>query len=95
MHLPTIAHIAPIISPIVSLIAGVWILIMPRFLNFIVALFLILNGLLGLAEVVTPRLMSASGGAGVLSHWHRSRHIDRGQNGIGLVGAFGPWAGSG
>jgi Protein of unknown function (DUF3096) len=48
MHLPTIAHIAPIISPIVSLIAGVLILIMPRFLNFIVALFLILNGLLGL-----------------------------------------------
>ena len=46
MHLPTVAHIAPIISPIVSLIAGVLILIMPRFLNFIVAAFLILNGLL-------------------------------------------------
>ena len=44
MHLLTVAHI----SPIVSLIAGVLILIMPRFLNFIVALFLILNGLLGL-----------------------------------------------
>ena len=47
IHLPTVAHIAPIISPIVSLIAGALILIMPRFLNFIVALFLILNGLLG------------------------------------------------
>jgi hypothetical protein len=44
MHLLTVAHI----SPIVSLIAGVLILIMPRFLNFIVAAFLILNGLLGL-----------------------------------------------
>ena len=44
MHLLTVAHI----SPIVSLIAGVLILIMPRFLNFIVAVFLILNGLLGL-----------------------------------------------
>ena len=44
----TVAHISPIISPIISLIAGVLILIMPRFLNFIVALFLILNGLLGL-----------------------------------------------
>ena len=48
MHLPTIAHISPIVSPIVSLIAGVLILIMPRFLNFIVAAFLILNGVLGL-----------------------------------------------
>jgi hypothetical protein len=44
MHLLTLAHI----SPIVSLIAGVLVLIMPRFLNFIVAAFLILNGLLGL-----------------------------------------------
>jgi len=43
MHLPTVAHI----SPIVSLIAGGLILIMPRFLNFIVAAFLIFNGLLG------------------------------------------------
>ena len=43
MHFLT-AHI----SPIISLIAGVLILIMPRFLNFIVAAFLILNGLLGL-----------------------------------------------
>jgi hypothetical protein len=31
-----------------SLIAGALILIMPRLLNYIVALFLILNGLLGL-----------------------------------------------
>ena len=38
--------IAPIISPIVSLIAGVLILILPRLLNFIVAAFLILNRLL-------------------------------------------------
>jgi hypothetical protein len=46
MTLPTltVAHI----SPIISLIAGVLILIMPRLLNFIVAGFLILNGLLGL-----------------------------------------------
>ena len=40
----TTAHI----PAIVALIAGLLILIMPRFLNFIVALFLILNGLLGL-----------------------------------------------
>lgn len=40
----TVAHI----TPIMSLVAGVLILIMPRLLNFIVALFLILNGLIGL-----------------------------------------------
>jgi DUF3096 family protein len=36
------------ISPIMSVIAGLLILIMPRLLNFVVAIFLILNGLLGL-----------------------------------------------
>jgi hypothetical protein len=40
----TAAHI----SPIVALIAGVLILIMPRFLNFIVAIYLIVVGLAGL-----------------------------------------------
>ena len=40
----TVAHI----SPIMSLVAGVLILIMPRLLNLIVAIFLILNGLIGL-----------------------------------------------
>jgi hypothetical protein len=43
MHITT-AHI----SPIMSLIAGLLILIMPRLLNLVVAIFLILNGLLGL-----------------------------------------------
>ncbi len=36
------------IAPIVALIAGVLILVMPRLLNYIVALYLILIGLLGL-----------------------------------------------
>ena len=36
------------LTPLVSLIAGVLILIMPRLLNFIVALYLIVIGLLGL-----------------------------------------------
>lgn len=40
----TVSHI----SPIMSVIAGVLILLMPRLLNFIVAIFLILNGLIGL-----------------------------------------------
>ena len=42
-HSPS-AHI----SPIMSVIAGVLILVMPRLLNLVVAIFLILNGLIGL-----------------------------------------------
>jgi len=40
----TVAHI----SPVMSVIAGVLILIVPRLLNLVVAIFLILNGLIGL-----------------------------------------------
>jgi hypothetical protein len=36
------------IGPIVSLIAGILILVMPRLLNYIVAIYLIIIGLLGL-----------------------------------------------
>ncbi len=36
------------ISPIIALIAGILILIMPRLLNFIVAIYLIFVGLMGL-----------------------------------------------
>jgi hypothetical protein len=36
------------LQPIVALIAGLLILVMPRLLNFIVALYLILVGVLGL-----------------------------------------------
>ena len=43
MHLTT-AHIAPL----VALIAGILILIVPRLLNYIVAIYLILVGLVGL-----------------------------------------------
>jgi hypothetical protein len=43
----TIAHI----QPIIALIAGVLILIMPRILNFVVAIYLILVGLLGLGLI--------------------------------------------
>jgi hypothetical protein len=40
----TVAHI----SPIMSVIAGLLILIMPRLLNLVVAIYLILSGLIGL-----------------------------------------------
>jgi len=43
MHL-TVAHIAPL----TALIAGILILIVPRLLNYIVAIYLILIGLAGL-----------------------------------------------
>jgi len=36
------------LSPLISLIAGILILIVPRLLNFIVAIYLIIIGLVGL-----------------------------------------------
>ena len=36
------------LTPIVSILAGILILIMPRLLNYIVALYLIIAGVLGL-----------------------------------------------
>jgi hypothetical protein len=36
------------LGPLVSLVAGILILVMPRLLNYIVALYLIIIGLLGL-----------------------------------------------
>ncbi len=36
------------LTPLISLIAGILILVMPKLLNYIVALYLILIGLIGL-----------------------------------------------
>ena len=38
------------IGPLIALIAGILILVMPRLLNYIVALYLILIGVLGLVS---------------------------------------------
>ena len=43
-----IAHL----QPIVALIAGILILIMPRLLNFIVAIYLIFIGVIGLCRLI-------------------------------------------
>ena len=43
----SIAHL----QPIVSLIAGILILLVPRLLNYIVACFLIVSGILGLGLI--------------------------------------------
>jgi len=41
-------HLSLSLAPLVALIAGILILVMPRLLNYIVALYLIVTGLLGL-----------------------------------------------
>lgn len=41
-------HVFSNLSPLVSLIAGILILVVPRLLNYIVAIYLIVIGLLGL-----------------------------------------------
>jgi len=43
----TVAHI----TPLVALIAGILILILPRLLNYIVAIYLIIVGLVGLNAI--------------------------------------------
>lgn len=44
------------LTPLVSLLAGIIILIVPRMLNFIVAAYLIIIGLIGLFGTGTLRL---------------------------------------
>jgi hypothetical protein len=43
-------HLNLALGPVVSLIAGILILIMPRLLNYIVAVYLIVMGILGLTH---------------------------------------------
>ena len=42
-------HIAP--EPLIALIAGILILLVPRILNYIVAIYLIIVGILGLGLI--------------------------------------------
>ena len=56
----TAAHI----PAIVALIAGILILIMPRLLNFIVAIYLIFVGLVGLGVLKMASLLTRAGKAG-------------------------------
>jgi len=44
------------LTPLISLIAGILILVMPKLLNFIVAIYLIAIGLIGLFGVSGMRL---------------------------------------
>ena len=51
-----------VIAPIVSLVAGIAILIWPRLLNFIVAAYLIFVGLIGLFPHILGQGMTPPGG---------------------------------
>jgi len=44
------------LTPIISLVAGILILVMPKLLNFIVAIYLIAIGLIGLLGLSAVRL---------------------------------------
>jgi hypothetical protein len=46
MHL-TIAHV----TPLIALLAGILILLMPRLLNYVVAIYLIVVGIMGLNAI--------------------------------------------
>ena len=46
-----------VLTPIIALIAGILILVMPRLLNFIVAIYLILVGILGLLGNNLPHFL--------------------------------------
>ena len=43
-------HVA--VQPLIALIAGILILIVPRLLNYVVAIYLIIVGLIGLAPML-------------------------------------------
>ena len=43
-------HVA--VQPLIALIAGILILVMPRLLNYVVAIYLIIVGLIGLAPLL-------------------------------------------
>jgi hypothetical protein len=43
----TVAHI----TPLIALLAGILILLMPRLLNYVVAIYLIITGLVGLNAI--------------------------------------------
>ena len=49
-------NLAVSIGPIVSLVAGILILLIPRLLNYIVALYLIVIGLIGLFGAGSMRI---------------------------------------
>ena len=58
------------LQPLVALIAGILILIIPRLLNYVVALYLIITGILGLVKMCMRRLRGRNGTGGRLALAH-------------------------
>lgn len=50
MSQPDVWKMSPMIQPIVALIAGILILVRPALLNYVVAVYLIIVGILGLVQ---------------------------------------------
>ena len=44
----------PILNPILALVAGILVLIFPTILNYIVAIYLIIIGIMGIMGLMTP-----------------------------------------
>ena len=69
------------LSPIVALVAGILILIIPRLLNFIVAIYLIFIGFVGLTTFITGSISTSGAAAQRYIEWRRSfttsREIER------------------
>ena len=51
-----------VISPLIALIAGILILLMPRLLNYVVAFYLIAIGIIGLGIISTNRALERNPG---------------------------------
>jgi len=47
-----------VVNPLIALIAGLLILLMPRLLNYVIAIYLIVIGVLGLAHHFNSRTIS-------------------------------------
>lgn len=69
-----IAHL----QPVVALVAGILILIMPRVLVFIVAIYLILIGVIGLGLIRLSRIRACLGGAGGVLRRRQPLHFFNG-----------------
>ena len=61
------------VGPVVSLIAGVLILIVPRLLNYIVAIYLILIGLIGIFGWTGTHIRTADAGHGAAITRHAAQ----------------------
>ena len=72
------------LTPLIALIAGVLILMMPRLLNYIVALYLIVVGLLGFSAARRLSESQATSSTTVVRVRDRARHEEIGRFGVAM-----------